>query len=393
MDSAAFSRRTLLLSLAGIAVAGCSRTPQISESSSPSQQPSSVPTPVMELTSDGNIEDLRPDDVLHLSISDGRYVEAFFTQSDGVKVPASYSYGQISPRTGRLKVRHDYTLTVKVKDAAGQIHSQDFSLSTIDPELVCEVSFRYADSDETGNGMPIWINFDMPVAEDQRAAIEKTCTVTTSPVQEGSFGWIDEHTLQWRPKEYWQPNSIATVSVNAAGLPVADTWVLDNAEGQYRYGDLHVLKADIDSHTLTCYNNGEIVKVIPVSMGKPGMETMTGTKLIMEKERTTIMDSETFGVRHNEADGYRLAVKWAMRITWSGEYFHAAPWADADHGFANVSHGCTGMTDANAEWLFNFAKVGDPAEFTGSTFPVKPEQTFGCWVYSWDEWKKLSALV
>ncbi len=35
-------------------------------------------------------------------------------------------------------------------------------------------------------------------------------------------------------------------------------------------------------------------------------------------------------------------------------------------GRANVSHGCTGMSTANAQWLFDQSKVGDVAIFTGS---------------------------
>ena len=58
-----------------------------------------------------------------------------------------------------------------------------------------------------------------------------------------------------------------------------------------------------------------------------------------------------------------------------------------------MSHGCTGLSNANAQWLFDFTLVGDPAEFTGSTFPVQAYQTFGCWTYSWQEWQALGALI
>ena len=34
----------------------------------------------------------------------------------------------------------------------------------------------------------------------------------------------------------------------------------------------------------------------------------------------------------------------------------------------------------------------DPAEFTGSTFPVQPHQTWGCWLYSWEDWQRQSAI-
>ncbi len=37
-----------------------------------------------------------------------------------------------------------------------------------------------------------------------------------------------------------------------------------------------------------------------------------------------------------------------MRLTYSGEFIHAAPWSVGSQGSANVSHGCTGMSTANA---------------------------------------------
>src|SRR3546814_4973900 len=39
---------------------------------------------------------------------------------------------------------------------------------------------------------------------------------------------------------------------------------------------------------------------------------------------------------------------WAMRLTYSGEFIHAAPWSVGSQGSANVSHGCTGMSTENA---------------------------------------------
>ena len=44
-----------------------------------------------------------------------------------------------------------------------------------------------------------------------------------------------------------------------------------------------------------------------------------------------------------------------MRLTYSGEFLHAAPWSVGSQGYANVSHGCTGMSTANAQWLYDLA--------------------------------------
>ena len=48
-----------------------------------------------------------------------------------------------------------------------------------------------------------------------------------------------------------------------------------------------------------------------------------------------------------------------MRLTWGGEFIHAAPWS-VGQGNTNVSHGCVNMSDGNAAWLFAITHIGDP---------------------------------
>ncbi len=84
--------------------------------------------------------------------------------------------------------------------------------------------------------------------------------------------------------------------MNAAGQAGADTWVLNNASADYQFGDLRVLQTNVDTYATTCLRNGNVEMILPVSMGKPGYETMTGTKLIMQKDFKTVMDSASYGV-------------------------------------------------------------------------------------------------
>ena len=55
-----------------------------------------------------------------------------------------------------------------------------------------------------------------------------------------------------------------------------------------------------------------------------------------------------------------------MRVTYSGEFIHAAPWSVGSQGYANVSHGCTGMSTANADWLYHMTVRGDVVEYVGT---------------------------
>jgi lipoprotein-anchoring transpeptidase ErfK/SrfK len=104
------------------------------------------------------------------------------------------------------------------------------------------------------------------------------------------------------------------------------------------------------------------------------------------------MDAATGGTDPNDPEYYRLEVDYAMRVTNSGEFLHAAPWSVASQGRANVSHGCTGMSTANAAWLYANSQVGDVVVYTGSSRPMEPWNGMGLWNVPWDEWSSGSAV-
>ncbi len=105
------------------------------------------------------------------------------------------------------------------------------------------------------------------------------------------------------------------------------------------------------------------------------------------------MNSETIGIDPDSADGYDLDdVEYAMRVTNSGEFVHAAPWSVGDQGSANVSHGCTGMSPENAEWLYNNSNVGDVVEYVGTDKPMDLTNGFGDWNASFADYRSGSAL-
>jgi len=115
--------------------------------------------------------------------------------------------------------------------------------------------------------------------------------------------------------------------------------------------------------------------------------------VIIEKYRSKRMDSETVGIANDSADGYNIPdVEYAMRVTYSGEFIHAAPWSVGSQGSANVSHGCTGMSTADAGWLYDMTKRGDVVEYTGTDRPMTLDNGYGDWNADFATWKQGSAL-
>ena len=129
-----------------------------------------------------------------------------------------------------------------------------------------------------------------------------------------------------------------------------------------------------------------------MSTGDSGHKSREGTKIIMEKFSSVDMDAATTGVDSEDPGYYNIKdVRWAMRVTNSGEFLHAAPWSVGSQGRANVSHGCTGISTANAAWLYRQSRRGDVVKFVHSPRPSS-RNGWTDWNLSWDKWQRGSAL-
>lgn len=118
--------------------------------------------------------------------------------------------------------------------------------------------------------------------------------------------------------------------------------------------------ADDSSHTMTVWHGDQLVRTMPISMGRSKYPTPYGTYHTMEKYRNLIMDSSTIGIPVNSPDGYRTPVEYAIRMTSGGIFVHAAPWSVDEQGNTNVSHGCINVSTDNARFLYNNLPQGTP---------------------------------
>jgi lipoprotein-anchoring transpeptidase ErfK/SrfK len=143
------------------------------------------------------------------------------------------------------------------------------------------------------------------------------------------------------------------------------------------------------------YRNGVLIRTVPVSLGQHigTWVTRSGIKTIMSIERTVEMNSATVGI--TGAGSYDEVVPYAMRMTWSGEYIHGAPWSEWAQGSTDVSHGCVNISLANAQWLYGTSLVGDVVETTGTGRAMEWDGngTGGVWNMPWNSWQAGSALI
>jgi hypothetical protein len=114
----------------------------------------------------------------------------------------------------------------------------------------------------------------------------------------------------------------------------------------------------------------------------PGDDTANGTYLTIEKANPTLMSGP----------GYKnVPVFWSVRFTWSGNYYHSAPWSVGEQGFTNVSHGCVNLSPTNAEWYYLRANPGDPITIIGSPVSGKWDDGYTEWFLTWNQLLRGSA--
>jgi lipoprotein-anchoring transpeptidase ErfK/SrfK len=241
-----------------------------------------------------------------------------------------------------------------------------------------------------GVGMPVIVTFDVPVTD--RASFEKHMDVTSTPSQPGAWHWLSDTEAHWRPKTYWKAGTDVHVDVDVNSIPAGHgIYGQESRKLDFKIGDAHIYKVDAQTHQMKVFSNGTLLRTIPITTGKPGFTTRSGVKVIIEKFDVKRMNSETVGIGGSEA--YDIDdVQWAMRLTYSGEFIHAAPWSVGSQGYANVSHGCTGMSTDNAGWLYAMSRRGDVVQYTGTDRPMTLDNGYGDWNESFAKYSQASAL-
>lgn len=286
-----------------------------------------------------------------------------------------------------------YTLQLTGVNGAGEEKTETlkFDTKSVDRSAQTFVNIFPKDNQTVGVGMPAVLTFD--VAVKNKAEFEKHLKVSSTPAQEGSWHWYSDKEVHFRPKAYWKAGTKITVTANLNGINAGSGIYGQNSSTKtYSVGDSVVTKVDLKKKQAIVEINGKKARTIKISAGKKGFTTRSGTKLIMEKLEQTRMASETVGIAENSSEGYDMQVKWAMRITQSGEFVHAAPWNQGYLGKENASHGCTGMSTKDASWLFGKVKIGDPVITTGSNREIEKGNGWTDWELSWAKYQEGSAL-
>ncbi len=351
--------------------------------------PSAVAVPAASLTvvpAKGAAK-VRPDAAVTVTASSGRLGTVSVTDDDGVEVPGAAEDGttwRSSP--GSLRGGATYTVKATAVGADGATVAKTSSFRTMTPPATNRAVLVPGDDWDVGVGMPVVVTFAKAVKN--RRGVEKALTVTSTPAVEGAWRWMNDRELQWRPATYWPSGTKVSVRAALGGVETSPgVWGRRTVTTAFGVGPSQISTVDVAKHTMTVRRNGKVVRTIPVTTGKKGFLTRSGTKVVMSREAQVRMDAATTGTDPKDPEYYDIQVKWALRLTYSGEFLHAAPWSVASQGRRNVSHGCTGMSTAHAKWLYDNSRVGDVVVYRGSSRPLEWGNGYTVWNKPFSAWE------
>ncbi|MFY1668753.1 Ig-like domain-containing protein [Plantactinospora sp. WMMB334] len=291
-----------------------------------------------------------------------------------------------------LKYAKTYTAQVTATSPSGQTETRTTSFTTMAKPKSTIGSGLYLFDDKTyGVAMPVVVEFSPGIPKKDRAKVQQRMFVESDPPQPGAWHWVSNGTqAYYRAPEYWQPGTKLSVRIGLEGIPLSNgRYGNVDRSATAKIGSRFEMKVDNRTKKMTVLEDGKLVRTIPVSLGKKSTPSSSGTMVVMEKKESTVFDTRD---DPDPANRYVTDIDFAQRLTWGGEYIHAAPWSVGDQGRRNVSHGCVNVSTAHARWLFEKTKTGDPVTVSGTERKLAAGNGWTAWNLPWKEYVKGSAL-
>ncbi|WP_330230498.1 Ig-like domain-containing protein [Nocardia sp. NBC_00508] len=390
----ALGRRRLLIGFAGaggLTLAGCGLARELA----PPPEPATIrfdPPP--------GAHDVEARSTGTVTVTDGtlrsvEWIDETGRSLPGTSAPDHRTWTSAEP----LGYGHTYTAKAVAHGETGDV-TVTATCTTVQPQRLIDVSLRsanlveLAENDTYGVGFVLVAHFDEPV---DRAAAERHLKVATQPAVTGAWYWLDDQNAHWRPERYHAPGTRITVTAELFGLALGEgRYGLRDQRVSVIIGPAHVAIADDDTKQIEVFDNGNLVRTMPTSMGMGGTAVVGGRFLsfwtrpgiytVLDRMHPVIMDSATYGLPTNSGLGYRTSINHAVRISHGGIFVHelaASMWAQ---GNTNVSHGCLNLSPNDAAWFYDFVIPGDVVEVRNTGGDSLDIWENGDWSIPWPDW-------
>lgn len=332
---------------------------------------------------------------LVISAVGGTLTTVTVTGKSGRPLGGTLSEDRTRWTSGRLDYNVQYTVSATGMGSEGRpISPLDTNFRTVRPNRTLDIdAVRPSDGQTVGVAMPISIYFNHPVRD--KAAVERKLSVSTSVPTEGSFNWVAEDQVNWRPKHFWEPGTKVTVRAQLRGVDAGSgTFGGGDESSGFTIGRSQEAVGDTRAHTLTLVENGKVVRTMPASFGRAQYPTQYGMHVAFEKHLSKRMRSDNWGGPAEGQPGfYDETLPLAVRISGNGEFVHVNAATVRQQGRYNVSHGCVNLSPANGKAFYDWVQIGDPVNIVGSGRPLTASDgDIADWLTPWEQYVTGSAL-
>lgn len=375
-----------LAGLAAMAVlaAGCSVGGVIGEEAKP---------PVVTITPADGTGQVKPEDGVTVKAQDGE-LTSVKVQVKGKDVPGSLSPDKTTWTASRsLLPDASYTVEAVASGEEAKTTTATSAFTTLKPKETFGLESNIPWSGQTvGVGMPIVVNFTDEITD--KKAVEGALRVTSEEPVQGAWYWYTDKQVIFRTKTYWKAHQKVKVTGSLAGVKSAKgTYGTKDFTINFKVGTSNISTVNTRTHRMVVEVDGKEVRDVGISAGNATeykYTTTNGVHITMDKKNPETMVSP--GIEPGQPGYYKEIVDHAVRISYSGEYVHSAPWSVGSQGSANVSHGCINASPEFAEWYYNQSKWGDIVTVTGTDRELEYDNGYGYWQKPWKDWVLGSAF-
>lgn len=300
---------------------------------------------------------------------------------NGQPIAGIWSQTQWKPEVA-LQWGKTYTvLVVGIGGIPRHVIQKTYSLVTPLPPTTLKATVSPSNGALTGMGTIFSLQFAQPIPASLQGQIINNLEVTTTGASDPvGWHWWSNTQVDGRPKNFWPLNDTVTLHANLNGLVMnGHTIINSDIVDSFTVNEQHEIKISANTDRMLVYNAGKLIENYPVSLGRPGFPTLSGTLIVLYKQPVVFMNSASIGYPGIYAENVYLDVA----ISTDGYFMHSAPWDVYDHGYANVSFGCVEQNPANALWIYNWSEPGDVVIITGTSYHASEVDGEGDWNIPW----------
>jgi lipoprotein-anchoring transpeptidase ErfK/SrfK len=259
---------------------------------------------------------------------------------------------------------------------------------TAAPTKPVHIKLLSSDGNTYGVGMPVIAFFSKRLTSGKALQQATKATANGKPITGAWYfetsaahkGYPIEGHFRPGPQLYWPAHSEIHIDIPAKGLSAGTGLAFDDSLTlDFSTGAKNLAVVNDANHTITVTSDGVKKYKFPVSLGANNTPTAHGVKVIMEKGLDICMRGPGYSECH---------IKYTQRLTYGGEYLHAAPWNTSNiRNGIDSSNGCTNMYTTDAKTLYGFLRIGDVVSYPNTNGPAMSLGAgYGDWNIPWPQW-------